>query len=170
MLEILQCILGFLYIGRYCYVHSEPHMNSSHYIDFYEYGMHMEGEEIAYTRMGFIPPFTPLYIHNITIAEPREDLEKEFTYLRVEYISLVSPIKIIYNATESTITFHILFPFLNIPFGIIGYSLNVNHSKVYNQWNDTSAETKITTTSSTTASTTTVSGFLTEAPLAQPLP
>ncbi|XP_030024694.1 uncharacterized protein LOC115443438 [Manduca sexta] len=90
-------------------------------ISFYEYGSHIKGQVVSYTYNGVIPALTP--IHHLIAKPIRPDVEQRFTYLRVEYVSPLSKVSISLNPANFTLTFHVRFPFIDIPLGIVGYSL-----------------------------------------------
>lgn len=92
-------------------------------IKFYEYGEHVPGEQISYIYNGIVPGFKPIFILNVTPV--KEDLEPVFTYLRVEYYNLMSNVDISYDQNSSALNFHVKFPFVDIPIGILGYSLPI---------------------------------------------
>ncbi|KAJ0173633.1 hypothetical protein K1T71_010782 [Dendrolimus kikuchii] len=91
-------------------------------IMFYEYGAHIDGEELSFVFDGLMPAFTPIYKLNVTPS--RHDVEKRFTYLRTEYISPMSKVSIGYDPKTYLLTFHIKFPFIDIPIGVIGFSMS----------------------------------------------
>ncbi|PZC80906.1 hypothetical protein B5X24_HaOG213893 [Helicoverpa armigera] len=106
--------------------------NTTLLISFFEYGVHVEGEEVSFASNGYIPLFTPMYTLNVTPVRP--DLEKRFTYLRAEYVSPMSTVDVVYNPDAHTMAFYIRFPFLNIPYGVVGYSTKILRSRIWTSW------------------------------------
>ncbi|XP_022818080.1 uncharacterized protein LOC111350670 [Spodoptera litura] len=126
--------LGFLlsYVFICCNTEVPNTTASVILISFFEYGIHVEGEEVSLAINGYIPPFTPIFTQNVT--PQRSDLEQKFTYLRAEYVSPMSAVDVVYNDKTFSLSFYVRFPFLNIPFGIVGYSVKPSHSRTWNTW------------------------------------
>ncbi|KAF9413103.1 hypothetical protein HW555_008545, partial [Spodoptera exigua] len=93
-------------------------------ISFFEYGAHIEGEELSFAVNGFIPPFIPIFTQNVTVSELK----------RAEYVSPLSTVNVVFDTESLLLTFYVKFPFLNIPFGVVGYSVKPSHSRTWNTW------------------------------------
>ncbi|CAF4911679.1 unnamed protein product [Pieris macdunnoughi] len=80
--------------------------------------------------MEVIPSFMALHRVKLTSQSP---LSKTITHLIVEYISLISKLSIEFDQRESVLVFHVQFPFVPIPFGVVGFSslYDEGHSPLY---------------------------------------
>lgn len=55
-------------------------------------------------------------------------LGNNYTYVRVEYISMIAPVEVDYDEAKEQVTLQVEKPSVSIPFGVVGYSklLKVN--------------------------------------------
>ncbi|XP_053613871.1 uncharacterized protein LOC128677214 [Plodia interpunctella] len=90
-------------------------------IQSYEYGAHVLGEKKSFWHVGTIPKLTSLLTLNITPTA--EGLENRFTYMRVEYVNAVSNVIVMYDPHTNMLSITVVFPFLETPFGVVGYSM-----------------------------------------------
>ncbi|KAH9639195.1 hypothetical protein HF086_014059 [Spodoptera exigua] len=60
--------LGFLFYTFVC-CNSQNTTKPVIQISFFEYGAHIEGEELSFAVNGFIPPFIPIFTQNVTVSE-----------------------------------------------------------------------------------------------------
>ncbi|KAL0869136.1 hypothetical protein ABMA27_007430 [Loxostege sticticalis] len=82
------------------------------------------GEQLSYVFTGTIPPFEPIYTLNVTPDAPA--LEKQFTYLKVEYTNPVSPVVVTFDPRTFILKIHQKFPFFSLDIGVHGYSMPLN--------------------------------------------
>ncbi|CAB3239424.1 unnamed protein product [Arctia plantaginis] len=87
------------------------------------YGQSVPDEEIAYYYNGDIPDLTPIYTHKIDEKELKPHLEKNFTFLKVEYLSPVSTVYIEYFPATYTLKFTIVVPLVSIKFAVAAFAL-----------------------------------------------
>ncbi|XP_075972047.1 uncharacterized protein LOC142973899 [Anticarsia gemmatalis] len=91
-----------------------------HEVLVFEHGDNLTGGLLAYTFKGEVPLFTPLFVHIIDKAEIKE--KREIKYVRVEYISRLSPVIVSFVPDLYIVQFKIQFPFLVIPYTIYAFN------------------------------------------------
>ncbi|KAJ8723925.1 hypothetical protein PYW07_007905 [Mythimna separata] len=96
-------------------------------VTVFEYGIHLEGEKATFAMTGMIPALTQIYTVNATPSHP--GYENKLSFIKVEYDSPMSPVEISFTPNTAVLVFYVRFPFTDIPFGIVGYSLKVKPEK-----------------------------------------
>ncbi|XP_028165803.1 uncharacterized protein LOC114356688 [Ostrinia furnacalis] len=121
---MITCILRFiLFTSFIIYSYSDETTRKPDLVSVFEYGAHIDGEQLSFVFTGSIPAFQPVFSLDTRPTNP--SLETRFTYLKMEYINPVSKVVVSFDPATMVLTVHQKFPFLSMPIGVHGYSMPI---------------------------------------------